>query len=372
MFYTQARRVLETAFVAVVTLALKTDNAHLLFQSGRVEVLLGPAGTGKSRMLRLLAGLDSSIGAHVFAAGAEVTNLHPAQRRVRLVAQGGVVYPSLSVWRNLLTPLRGRDASARARAAAESFSLTDVLDVRAADIDASTKQRVGLAKALASGVDAVLLDEPFAAIDSTQRAVVKDQVRAAFVGRDRILVIATASAAVAQQMAGNLHLLSAQAVLQRGSPAQLLAQPVDERAARVVHGAGLAVWPIMLVLDATLGRVVQLADKLSVPAPAAWDDVPPGPHRLGILAPCVHLERRAASDIEVRAEVVRSQVEGGETTTSLTSQGREIVVRQAGWTRLAPRQIVSLFFALADALLFSARGLTLRAARQFMVAHGAN
>jgi multiple sugar transport system ATP-binding protein len=358
----------------VVTLALKTETAHLLCHSGRVEVLLGPSGSGKAHMLHLLAGLDSSRAAQVFAGGTEVTHLPPGQREVRFVPAGGVVYPALSVLHNLVLPLRGRDAADRARAAAARFGLHDVLEVRAGEVDASTRQRIGFAKALASGARAVLLEEPFAAIDSTQRVQVCEQVVQAFVARDRVptdrvLVIATANAQLAQQIAGHVHVVSGHRLLQRGTPAQLWAQPASEEVAAVLYGGTLALWPVMVVRDRVNGAVVQLHHKVVVEAPPAWSDVPPGPYRLGLPPSSVRTHRRLATDVELRAEVMHNQIEAGESTIGLRSHDRDLSLRQAGYQRLPLRQTITVFFSLADTLLFSPRGRTLQPVPA-AVAHG--
>jgi hypothetical protein len=137
-----------------------------------------------------------------------------------------------------------------------------------------------------------------------------------------------------------------------------------------VFGAALTVWPVMLVHDATLGPLLQLADNVAAPVPVAWADLPVGAYRLGILAAHVRTAREFAADIELRAEVVDVWVEGGETAVVLTSGERSIAVRQAGYRRWTLGRSVPLFFALAGTFVFSPRGATLRVPQPEAVAHG--
>lgn len=208
----------------MATLALKSATAHLLFHSGRVEVLLGGDAGARSAVLRALAGLEAD--ARVFAGGVEVTGRSPAQRRVRYVPSGGVVYPQLTVLANLMLPRRGRNARARALAAAERFGVGALLDRRAALLDRAAAQRVAFAKAAAVEPFAVLLDEPLDPFPAEERAAVLAALRAAFVGEDRIFVLATARAEVAAMAGGKVHVLGVREP-QRFAPSPLPARRPD-------------------------------------------------------------------------------------------------------------------------------------------------
>ncbi|MEZ5962969.1 MAG: ATP-binding cassette domain-containing protein [Planctomycetota bacterium] len=356
--------------VDVATLALKTESAHLLFQSGRMEVLIGPPASGKSRLLRLLAGLATQADARVYAGGVEVTGSTPLQRGVRYVAPGGVVYPGCSVLDNLLLAAGSADPEGRARRAAHEFGLDDVLHAPADRLPPAVRQRVAFAKASSSTASAVLLDEPFAAFDSLAHNSVRELLRTAFVARERIVAVATGSPIEAAGLGGGLHVVDDRAVLQRGALRSIMAAPASERVARIVFGPGLSVWPVMLVKDVTLGRLVQLGDRLVVPAPTAWDALPPGSYRLGIPAHRVRLARRHAADVELRAEVARVDAAGGQLLVTVRTERREIAF--ASRTRFAVRQPVVLYVTLADALVFSSHGRALPLGNEEMVAHGAH
>lgn len=340
------------------TLALKTETAHLLFQSGRFEVLLGPPGSGKTRLLRILAGLHARAGARAYAGGVEVTRLSPFERGVRYVAPDGAPYPGRTVRENLEAPAVP-DAHERARHAAELFGLASVHDERADCADALTRRLLALAKAAVSGAGAVLLDDPFAALVPADRDRLVEVIGTALLARERIVVVATASAHVAELLGGGLHVLDAGAVLQRGTVAGVQAEPLDERVAGLVH-AGMPVWPARVLRDAARGPVLRLDGDLLLPLPAAWERLAPGPYRVGVPARALQCARRRDGDVEMAATVEHTGASDGSVRARVL--GCEVTVGLGG--AAPPPSAFSLWFDPNDALLFSPQGRTLRLDRR--------
>ena len=146
---------------------------------GRVVALFGPSGSGKSTILRMIAGLlrptDGRIAIAdrvVFdsVAGADV----PARlRRVGFVFQDGLLFPHLSVKRNLVY---GSWARRRPRATLEIertieiLGIGHLLDRSPAGLSGGERQRVAIGRALLSGAEVLLMDEPVAALDQERRS----------------------------------------------------------------------------------------------------------------------------------------------------------------------------------------------------------
>jgi putative thiamine transport system ATP-binding protein len=155
---------------------------------GEVLTVMGPSGSGKSTLLAFVAGLmDPAFAAEgrVLLDGRDVTQLPPEQRRIGLLFQDPLLFPHLSVASNLLfgvgrhvTDRRTKVREALVAAGLEGFDSRDP-----ATLSGGQKARVALMRVLLSEPHALLLDEPFAKLDTALRheirAFVFERVRAA-------------------------------------------------------------------------------------------------------------------------------------------------------------------------------------------------
>ncbi|NBE96307.1 ABC transporter ATP-binding protein [Nonomuraea sp. KC401] len=139
---------------------------------GEVLVVVGASGSGKSTLLRALAGLLPPAGGSVHAGDAEITGTS-AERA--MVFQDDGLLPWRNVQRNIELPLRIRKVGRRERAAAaqewiERVGLAGAEDKLPRELSGGMRQRVQLARALVAAPRAVLMDEPFGALDAQTRA----------------------------------------------------------------------------------------------------------------------------------------------------------------------------------------------------------
>ncbi|GAA5082541.1 NitT/TauT family transport system ATP-binding protein [Thermocatellispora tengchongensis] len=139
---------------------------------GEILVVVGASGSGKSTLLRALAGLLRPHAGRVLADGAEVTG--PSPDRAMIFQEDGLL-PWRSVRRNVELPLGIRKvARAERRRAAEEWigrvGLAGYEDRLPRELSGGMRQRVQLARALAGAPRAVLMDEPFGALDAQTRA----------------------------------------------------------------------------------------------------------------------------------------------------------------------------------------------------------
>lgn len=154
-------------------------------------VLFGPSGSGKTQALRLVAGLARPDAGHVRVAGRTLfddragVNLPPRERRLGHVAQDHALFPHLSVRRNiafgLSTGWRTPAATLRDERVErwiERFHLQAVVDLLPHQVSGGQRQRAALARALVAGPAALLLDEPFSALDQALRQHLREEVLA--------------------------------------------------------------------------------------------------------------------------------------------------------------------------------------------------
>jgi len=156
---------------------------HGAVAPGEVLSVMGPSGAGKSSLLLGIAGLLAPpfrVLGRVFLGGEEITHLAAERRGTGLMFQDALLFPHMSVLGNVMfaVPRRGADGRRRGRAARRAAALGHLARVEMealADRDPATlsggqRSRVALARTLAGEPRALLLDEPFSALDQALRA----------------------------------------------------------------------------------------------------------------------------------------------------------------------------------------------------------
>lgn len=147
--------------------------------NGGITGLLGASGCGKSQTLRCIAGVQTPDQGRIVLDGVTLydseqhINLTPQQRGVGYLFQSYALFPNMTVRANILTGLRREKDAAKKQAAFEHaihlLKLEGLEDRRPAQLSGGQAQRVALARMLVSRPKALLLDEPFSAIDSHLR-----------------------------------------------------------------------------------------------------------------------------------------------------------------------------------------------------------
>jgi ABC-type multidrug transport system fused ATPase/permease subunit len=173
-------------------------DVSLSARRGRVLAVAGSSGAGKSTLLRCLNRLGEPDAGTITLDGQDIRELDPPElrRRVALVAQAPVMLPG-TVADNLAYGVRDPDSAAALAAA----GLTEEFLPRTAHaLSGGERARVALARALTRAPDAILLDEPTAALDADTSHLIAETITA-LASRDLIVIVATHDAALAAAVA---------------------------------------------------------------------------------------------------------------------------------------------------------------------------
>jgi ABC-type Fe3+/spermidine/putrescine transport system ATPase subunit len=154
----------------------------LRIAAGEIVALLGPSGCGKSTLLKMVAGLEPADQGSVWFNGQDITQQPPERRGFALMFQDFALFPHLNVLDNVafcLVEQRLPRAQARQQASAMlgRFGLATQAQQQVWTLSGGEQQRVALARALITAPRALLLDEPFSALDAELRQSLRDEFR---------------------------------------------------------------------------------------------------------------------------------------------------------------------------------------------------
>jgi molybdopterin-binding protein len=158
------------------------QNINLDIEPGEYFIVLGPTGAGKTVLLESIAGLYPVLEGEVWIGDKEITNLSPEKREIGIVYQDQVLFPHLSVEKNIAFGLKMRkcpknEAKAKIDAIVEVVGISHLLKRSPATLSGGEKQKVALARALVTEPKVLLLDEPLSALDPETRERMQGELR---------------------------------------------------------------------------------------------------------------------------------------------------------------------------------------------------
>src|SRR6266702_2886833 len=213
-------------------------DVSLTLERGTLSVLLGPTLSGKTSIMRLLAGLDKPATGRVLVDNKDVTGFDVRQRSVAMVYQQFINYPSLSVYENIASPLRVQgkprtEIERRVAEAAKLLRLEPYLKRTPLQLSGGQQQRTAIARALVKGADLVLLDEPLANLDYKLREELRAELPRIFEASGAIFVYATTEPSEALLLGGRTICLSEGRALQVGGTSSVYRRPDSLRVAEL-------------------------------------------------------------------------------------------------------------------------------------------
>ena len=198
--------------------------------AGEFVTLLGPSGCGKTTLLRLLAGFETPESGRILISERDVAGLPPHRRPVNTVFQHYALYPHRSVLGNVAFGLEmaGRaphDIQSRAQAALEMVRLGSFGERTIESLSGGQKQRVALARALVLEPEALLLDEPLAALDLKLRKEMQVEIKNLQERLGITFVFVTHDQDEALTMSDRIAVMNDGRIEQVGAPEQIYERP---------------------------------------------------------------------------------------------------------------------------------------------------
>ncbi len=346
-FRNVSKKVLEEIHIYPTTLCL---------EAGVFNILLGPTLSGKTSIMRLMAGLDKPGAGRVYFNDQDVTGIQVQKRNVAMVYQQFINFPNFSVFDNIASPLRVKNLShheikQKVAKVAELLKLTPFLHRRPMELSGGQQQRTALARALVKEAELVLLDEPLVNLDYKLREELREELPRLFSETGSTVVYATTEPMEALLLGGYTATLREGNVTQYGPTHQVFREPVDLETARAFSDP-----PLNTMLVDKNGGDFLLANQQRWNV-SQYKTIEAGQYTLGFRPHHLQLNNSKKESAKLFGEDLVTEISGSESFIHMKSGDNNWVSHTHGIHYLEPGTMVEMFLSPENCLLFDQSGL---------------
>jgi ABC-type sugar transport system ATPase subunit len=340
------------------------DDFNLEVADGELVVLVGGSGSGKSTILRMLAGLETVSSGTIRIGDRDVTMLPPRDRDVAMVFQDYALYPHMTVRENLSLGLRLKKVAKpeihrRVAWAAGILGLEALLDRKPKQLSGGQRQRVAMGRAMVREPSVFLFDEPLSNLDAGLRAQMRIEIGALQRRLGTTALYVTHDQVEAMTLGDRIVVLADRRVQQVGRPIDVYRAPIN----RFVAGF-IGTPPMNFVdgrIDVTNGSAVFVTEGAQVPLSGVGVAGVSGPATLGVRPE--HLTIAPPADTATtgtfRADVAIVERLGGTSHVHLAVGSRRFIAVVSGDRLPDAGDVVAVTVAPERVHLFGADGRTL-------------
>jgi glycerol transport system ATP-binding protein len=330
------------------------SDVSLTFQAGTLNILLGPTLSGKTSLMRLMAGLDQPTSGRILVKGKDVTGVAVQKRNVAMVYQQFINYPNLTVYENIASPLRIAKTEQnlideKVQKVAKLLKLEDMLNRSPQELSGGQQQRTALARALVKGAELVLLDEPLANLDYKLREELREELPLIFAETGSIFVYATTEPSEALLLGGNTATLHEGKVTQFGKTLDVFNRPKNLITAKTISDPPLNCLPVT-----KLNNTMLYKSHVEIPLIGKLPQLPDDDYTIAFRPHHLFLEkkRETADMIHVKAKVVVAEITGSESYIHIDVAGVRWVVLTKGIHNFDVHDTIEVFLDPATFYVF--------------------
>ena len=306
------------------------NDISLEFEIGSRNVLLGHTLAGKTSLLRIMAGIDRPTHGKIMIDGKDVTGVSVRKRSVAMVYQQFINYPSLTVYKNIASPLKvsgvpKTEIDRRVRETAEMLHIEDLLNRLPAELSGGQQQRIAIARALIKDAQLLLLDEPLVNLDYKLREELRIELQEIFELREAIVVYTTTEPTEALMLGGNVVVLDEGRILQTGLTPDVYHNPATTKVAEVFSDP-----PINYLPCTVQNRTARLGKDIEFPLIDHLQSLSAAQYIFGVRSNHLSLNRISAEDTEIRTKVDLAEINGSETFIHVNYESSKLVVQEDG------------------------------------------
>src|SRR6266851_93022 len=220
------------------------QNISFHVAEGEALVLLGASGSGKTTILRIIAGLEQPYTGKIMLHGKDVTELPARERGVGVIFQSYALFPKMTVEKNIGYGLRIRNRRRKEikQTVNELLSLVQLEEHRKkypSQLSGGQQQRVAIARTLAYKPEVLLFDEPFGALDAQTRSHLRREIRALLKKVNVPAVFITHDQEEALELGDRIAVINVGHIEQIGTPDEVYNHPASEYVATFLGAANI-------------------------------------------------------------------------------------------------------------------------------------
>ncbi|MEH6558059.1 MAG: ABC transporter ATP-binding protein [Oceanicoccus sp.] len=328
--------------------------SNLTLTAGSMNVLLGPTLSGKTSLMRLMAGLDTPSTGKILWRGDDVTGVKVQKRDIAMVYQQFINYPSMTVFENIASPLRLRkkpesEIKAAVEQTADLLQLGPFLQKKPLELSGGQQQRCALARALVKQSGLVLLDEPLANLDYKLREELRSEIPKMFADSGAVFVYATTEPEEALLLGGNTVTLWQGSITQFDTSTSVYHCPENMITANVFSSP-----PMNFVGAEKNSSTMSLGENSYNPVDASHINLANGNYQVGFRPNHLMLNAKNPECLRFSTTLKSTEITGSETFLHLQHQQHHWVSLLHGIHDLTPGISLDVFVDPAHLYFFDA------------------
>ena len=215
------------------------EGVSLKINAGEFVTLVGPVNNGKTRILRIIAGLSELTSGSVLFGGKPLSEFSPNYDKIAMVFQSQALYPHLTVRQNLefglkMVNLSRETINARTSEIADLLGITGIMEIKPRNLSGSQKQLVAIARAFVKRPQVLIFDEPLSELDSQLKVKIQSTIRRFCINHQATVIYATRNPSEAMTLGDRIVCMIDGTIHQIGTNHDLYNKPVNETVARFI------------------------------------------------------------------------------------------------------------------------------------------
>ena len=323
------------------------------FKEGNLYTILGRTLSGKTTLLKTIAGLLTPDSGDIEFDGKDFLKVPVWQRNVAMVYQQFINYPHLNVFENIAFPLRQRkidseEINNKVMDSLKSVGLVGYENRKIQELSGGQQQRVSLARSLVKNAKILLLDEPLVNLDYKLREQLREEFKSLFskgLADETILIYSTTDPRETMELNGEVIVLDEGKVLQVGPAKEIFENPNSLKVAEISND------PPMNIIEADISNEQIRFEGIEIEAPSHLSKLTKGGLKIGL----------RSSDIELSEnghefEVELAEISGSETLLHLKRGSIKIIISIEEVLNFKIHDKIKIDFKIDRAYAFGADG----------------